>query len=198
MNLRIAYYVVAFAISLSAVAGAYGYASPSADASADSAANVEKARKTVLNTMDDFRNANDANEANLKANNKAKADYDKASAAYFRFNTDPPCNGDIACVVARDKRLLADPDFLATRAARDAANDALNDSYNKAQPTYKAATAATAAKEAAQANSAKAKADYDKANNKAKAAAVAAYGMAAAVSVAAFAGAYILSKRSNA
>ena len=32
MNLRIAYYVVAFAISLAAFAGAYGYASPSAAA----------------------------------------------------------------------------------------------------------------------------------------------------------------------
>ena len=32
MNLRIAYYVVAFAISHAAFAGAYGYASPAADA----------------------------------------------------------------------------------------------------------------------------------------------------------------------
>ena len=32
MNLRIAYYVVALAISLAAFAAAYGYASPSADA----------------------------------------------------------------------------------------------------------------------------------------------------------------------
>ena len=38
MNLRIAYYVVAFAISLAAFTGAYGYASPTAYAAAISGA----------------------------------------------------------------------------------------------------------------------------------------------------------------
>ena len=43
MNLRIAYYVVAFAISLAAFTGAYGYASPTAYAAAISGAAADAA-----------------------------------------------------------------------------------------------------------------------------------------------------------
>ena len=70
MNLRIAYYVVAFAISLAAFTGAYGYASPTAYAAAISGAAA------------DAKAAYDAADAAYTAYVKADAAYAAADAAF--------------------------------------------------------------------------------------------------------------------
>ena len=135
MNLRIAYYVVALAISLAAFAGAYGYASPTAYAADISGA----AAKT--------------------------ADTDAKTACNYAY-------------------------YAAAKAADAKARDAYDAAFDAAKT---AAVACAAAKTAA----VDADTDADKANTKANAAFVTGYGVAGAVSLAAFAGAYILSKKAG-
>ena len=189
MNLRIAYYVVAFAISLAAFAGAHGFASlarATADArviaaAADRVGGV--AEGAVTAAADRVTAADRAYDAA-----RVTADADRGFVAAYAAEAVRAAGGVIGGAALRDA--VAVTDKLDARAANaERAAEAARAAAEAAKAAYDKAVTDKLAAEAAY------KAVFVAAYGFRSAVALAAYGFASAVSLAAFAGAYILSQK---